>query len=129
MPTAKPKPPPGLATEGRALWSSVTADAATQQLELDAREQRWLLDACRIADQIAAMTAALEGEPMTVLGSQRQLVAHPLLAEIRQHRATLAMTLARLKLDPPEGAAATGHKYTSATARDAAFKRWRNTNG
>jgi hypothetical protein len=51
--TAKqPKPPAELGAEGKRLWRTIVADAAAQQLELEARELEWLKQAGRIADRI-----------------------------------------------------------------------------
>jgi hypothetical protein len=101
----QPFPPPAdLTTEGSALWSAVLAEMTEDELEPTAQERRYLLDACREADVIASIAAAFSGEPHVVKGSQGQPVAHPLLAELRQHRATLSQLLARVKTTEPAAA-------------------------
>ncbi len=119
------KPPAGLGTDGKALWESVAEQVAGDGLELDARERRWLADACAEADVVATLAAALRGAKLMVRGSQGQDVINPLFVEVRQHREALGRLLARLKLDDPatEGSL---HRYDSTTAREAAFKRWRD---
>jgi len=67
-------------------------------------EVRMLEDACREADLIAAMEAAwiAEGQAFTARGSQGQVVAHPVVSELRQHRGTLRQILVGLKLPHPD---------------------------
>jgi hypothetical protein len=121
----QPFPPPAdLAAEGSALWSAVLAEMTEDELEPTAQERRYLLDACREADVIASIAAAFAGEPHVVKGSQGQPVAHPLLAELRQHRATLSQLLARVKTTEP--VASEPHRWTSTDARNAANARWGN---
>jgi hypothetical protein len=62
---------------------------------------------------------------MTTLGSAKQLVIHPVISEIRQHRETCARLLGRLDLtDDTAAGANAGHRYDSTTARAAAQTRW-----
>ena len=67
----------------------------------------------------------LEGEPLTVLGSARQLVAHPLVGECRQSRNAIAALLARVGLEDPLAAdrGGSGSRTTSQSARRAALTR------
>lgn len=120
--TTTRRPPRDLGVEGRKLWAAVTAELAEDELVPSASEYRYLLDSCREADVIAGIQAAFEGQPHVVKGSQGQPVAHPLLAELRQHRATLAQLLARLKYEPPD--AGKQHRWDSTDARAAAQARW-----
>lgn len=119
------KPPLGLGADGKALWQSVAEQVEGDGLELDARERRWLTDACAEADVVATLAAAMRTAPLMVKGSQGQDVINPVFTEVRQHREALARLLARLKLDDP-AVAGSVHRYDSTTARDAAFKRWRD---
>ena len=90
----------------------------------DARERRWLLDACREADLVADLMAHLEGAPRVVKGSQGQDVAHPLISEIRQHRVVLGGLLGRVSVvDPRDASSGTGSRTTTAMARAAAYAR------
>jgi hypothetical protein len=56
-----------------------------------------------------------------------ELVAHPLIAEMRQHRAALALLLRQLKL-PDEGSTDSGG-ILSAKSRAAANARWARRGG
>lgn len=84
--------PRGLKAAGRKLWN-----ATLENYELRQDELVILKDACAEADLIARMEKALEDAPLTVTGSMGQLVAHPLVQELRQHRATLASLLGKIK--------------------------------
>ena len=85
--------PRGLKAAGKRLWSQTLE---TYDLRQDEKEV--LRAACFEADLIARMEAELESEPLTVKGSMGQLVPHPLVSELRQHRATMASLLRGLKL-------------------------------
>jgi hypothetical protein len=61
---------------------------------------------------------------MTVPGSTGQLVAHPLLAEVRRHREILAKLLERLNL--PAGDEDAGSTPAQRRAQRAAQQRWRD---
>lgn len=115
--------PKGLGTKARRVWREITK---TYDLRLD--ELRILEDACREVDLIERLEDELDGEPLTVTGSMGQLVAHPLVQELRQHRSVLARLLAQLKLpDAPaegEGGDEDEGRRRSASARDAATARW-----
>src|SRR2546430_15985174 len=96
-PARRPTRPADLRAAGRRLWASVVAD-----FDLGPDEIGALVEACRTADELADLRAALTGQPMTVLGSTGQTVANPLLAEVRRHRATLGQLLERLSLPRSE---------------------------
>lgn len=119
-----PRKPPGLGTEGARLWREIAAEMADDDLVPTSRERRWLEDACRTADVVADLEAALEGQDRVVRGSQGQPVAHPLIAEIRQQRAALAALLARIEMTEGESSAVgRGGRTTSFQARAAAQAR------
>lgn len=107
--------PPKLGRKAAAMWREITS-----AYELRPDECRVLEDACRECDLIDILEAAINdpAEPLTVKGSMGQPVVNPLIAEIRQHRATMAGLLRGLKL-PDEAAPS-----RSAQARDAAKARW-----
>src|SRR5690606_4877888 len=90
-----PSPPAGLGPAGTQLWESVTAE-----YELGPAELRLLEDAAAEAHLIEAMQNAWQdlGRPMTALGSQKQVIAHPLLQELRQHRSALRQLILSMKL-------------------------------
>ena len=121
----KPRKPAGLGVEGARLWAEITSEMADDGVIPTSQERRYLEDACRTADSITDMERALEGQPRIVKGSQNQPVAHPLIAEIRQHRVTLSALLARVKLfaeDDQQGVGS-GSRTTSTMARSAALTR------
>ncbi len=114
-----PKVPPGLGKAGTALWKSIIPT-----YELRADELRMLADACREADIVQRLEDELSEAPLMVQGSQGQLVASPLVSEVRQHRTVLAGLLKALKL--PDSPATQRQKtaHISEQARDAARARW-----
>lgn len=112
--------PPNLAREGRLLWKSVTEKHA----DLGPDAVRVLTDACREADIVQRLEDELAESPLMVRGSQGQLVASPLVSEVRQHRAVLAGLLKALKLPQTAGDAARAEQVASEQARAAARARW-----
>jgi hypothetical protein len=114
-----PEPPANLGLAGAALWASIVP-----AYELRADEVRLLHDACRQADIVQRLEDELADSPLMVKGSQGQLVASPLVSEVRQHRTVLAALLKALKL--PDTPAGTKQKSarTSEQARAAARARW-----
>lgn len=113
----KRKAPEGLESSGAALWSAITA-----KYDLRADELRVLEDACREADLVDVLSVALAASDPITKGSQGQPVVNPLVPEIRQHRATLAGLLGKLKLPDDETSDSAGR--VSAQARAAANARW-----
>ena len=122
-----PRPPTGLARAGRRLWKSVVEDADSQGIDLDSLELSHLEDACRLADRLEQMESELAASStgFMVRGYQGQPVAHPLLGEIRQTRALRALTLARIRVTPPEEKQGATVFALGVQQRDAANKRWR----
>lgn len=110
--------PKGLGAAGRKLWKDTTAG-----YEFRVDELQVLRQACAEADLIAGLEKAFEGESYTTFGSTGQLVVHPIIPELRQHRSTLAGLLARLKLPDAE----TGVKPNQ--QRDAVQSRWAKYHG
>jgi hypothetical protein len=110
-----------------ALWRSMTRQVAGDGLQLDARELSVLTAACREADMLTRIEAALVDQPMTCRGAQNQLVAHPLLGEARRSRTTIAGLLKAIGLEDPllAGKSGSGSRTTSWQARDAAQARHR----
>lgn len=117
-----PIPPEGLSESARRLFRSIVA-----VYDLRADEIRVLEDACREAMLIDRLDRELESAALMVKGSMGQLVASPLVSEIRQHRSTLAGLMAKLKLpDDPAGEVPTDSAAERSTkARAAANARWR----
>lgn len=107
---------------GRRLWNSIAKD-----YDLRPDELRILEDACFEADLIEDLAKAQRAQPVMITGSMGQLVLNPLIAEVRQHRATLSALLTKLKLpddEPEEGTGAPAADDRSSKARAAANARW-----
>jgi hypothetical protein len=120
-----PKPPRGLKTAGRTLWQGIS-----EGWDLRPDELRILGDAAREADIIDRLEKAGNDVDLTVKGSMGQEVIHPIFAEIRQHRATLASLLRQLKLsEVDDGASGSGDgpvrpMSRTESAKKAAQARW-----
>jgi hypothetical protein len=121
-----PRCPSGVGVAGRRLWKSVVEDANGQGIDLDSLELSYLDDACRLTDRLEQMEAELAASPtgFMVKGYQGQPVAHPLISECRQTRALRALTLARIKVTPPEEKQSAGVFPIGVQQRNAANKRW-----
>lgn len=109
--------PAGLGTRAQELWISVTS---TYRLRPD--ELVLLEEACREVDLIERIDARLRLGTITARGAWGAVAAHPLLAEIRQHRGVLARLLASLKL--ADVANQRPADSPSTKARRAANTRW-----
>jgi hypothetical protein len=112
-------PPADLEGPGRDLWGRVVGE-----FDLGPDEVGALIEACRTTDELDDLRVALRGQPLTVLGSTGQTVAHPLLAEVRRHREVLARLLERLNL--PAGDEDAGATPAQRRAQRAAQQRWRD---
>jgi hypothetical protein len=117
---AAPRAPRSLDKTGKELWKSLhqTFDFEDEPHLLAIVEQ-----ACRTRDEIDRLEAGMDGQPLTVAGSKDQLVIHPLVAELRFQRASLATLLGRLGL-PDNGDPDDPHARRSAAGRKAARARW-----
>lgn len=117
--------PKDLGREGKRLWRVIARQVAEDEAALDARETEWLRLACREADDLAGIEDALVGQPRTVRGAQGQLVAHPLIGEVRRSRNAIAAWLSKLDLVDPDAALSSGRgsRTTSTSARHAALIR------
>lgn len=103
------RPPNGLDHRGRELWEAVTAAS-----ELDPAGLLLLGEACRTADIIERLSAALragscewirlaeEAEETVEGAAQISIVVNPLLGEVRQQRIALRTMLFHLKLGKVE---------------------------
>ena len=117
-----PRPPKALGAPGRALWRSILGDLG-ESWELDAREFELLGRACRCADELAQLEAAVDRDGATVEGSRGQTVAHPALSEARQLRLVQLRLLGAIEMvDPVE--AKRSATPAQAQARKAAEARW-----
>lgn len=116
----KPSRPKDLDKAGAKLWREIITSG---KYELRPDEVRILEDACRQADLIDDLAEAAKDADKLVAGSMGQLVINPLIAELRQHRNTLASLLGKLKL-PDEADESSGESPRSTSARKAAQSRW-----
>lgn len=116
-----PKAPAKLGAEAKRYWQSIAGVYL-----LDPHELRILVDVCREIDLIEAMQSELDGQSLTVKGSQGQDVANPMVQELRQHRATLKSLMASIKLPDVDGRQSAS---VSAKASAAAQARWRRKAG
>jgi hypothetical protein len=117
-----PEHPPGLGPDGRALW---TAILTRYWMDDEAHKLSTVADACKVSDRIAELEAGMAGQPLTVLGSARQLTIHPLIAEIRAQQAHKAALMRQLQLpDADEDDETAAAKARTDRARKAANTRW-----
>ena len=105
-----------LGPSGRAFWDALTAD-----LEFDAHETRYLLEACRTLDVIDGLAAAVEADGLMIAGSMGQRVIHPAVAEVRQQQASFVRLVGALHL-PADVQAHEAWKHQRAVA--GAAGRW-----
>lgn len=114
--------PNGLERDGRGqkLWKSLTS-----RVEFREDELRVLENACFTADRIKKLRRAI-GEHFTVTGSTGQLVAHPLLQQLRADEAHEANLLKQLNI-PEEESSVGKNDSRSAKMRDTANIRWQKS--
>jgi hypothetical protein len=92
--------PPGLGVAGKRLWRNTF-----ESYELNPTETVVLTEICHIMDEIGLLEAALaSARSLTTKGSRGQVVAHPLLGELRQHRAIMRSLVRQLGLPDPVNA-------------------------
>lgn len=103
--------PENLDSAGCGLWDSVTG-----KWDLRPDELRVLAEACREADLIERLRVMVDEVPLTVEGSMGQVVMHPAVAELRQHRNVLASLLRSLKLPDDEQAAGVNQQRAAGNA-------------
>jgi len=109
--------PKGLGRPGRALLRAVNLFLDEELLDLVAHEIAVLHEACRVADRLEQLRAALDGADLADPATVR------LLAEERQQRLALANLLVT-KLGLPTGLADAGSTPQSRRAAKAANTRW-----
>jgi len=117
----KPAAPAKLGEKARKLWDEIIGT-----YELRADEVRILEDVCREIDLVERLEEEFRDAPTMVKGSMGQMVANPVLQELRQHRAVVARLLGQLKLPDEDGRQA---ESVSNAARKAAMARWSRRSG
>lgn len=113
---ATKRTPNKLGTKAAQFWRDTT-----KTYDLSPAELLILEGACREIDIVERMERELDGADLVVAGSMGQDTAHPLLAEVRQHRAAFGSMIKQLALpdaeEPPSSA-------RSRQAQAAANARW-----
>lgn len=92
-----PKSPDGLRITGRKLWR-----ALIQQYEFEIHEELLLLQACRTADRLDELAREAADNPITVINTKGDQIAHPAIVESRQQSIVLSRLLASLRLPSGE---------------------------
>ena len=118
---SRPKPPLSLDEPGRALWRAVTG-----AYELAPHEAELLRQACRVADLIARLDAALMDSEVIVEGHAGQPRAHPLIQASADQRRVLDALFRSMALPMPDE---TAGRRRSPSAAAAAQARWRARGG
>jgi hypothetical protein len=108
--------------KGQRLWRDLTSYVEFTDVEL-----RVLENACYTLDRIAKERRAI-GDDLTVKGSQGQVVAHPLLVNLRQDEAHFASLVRQLDI-PDEHEAADMGESRAAAMRVVANSRWNKAYG
>lgn len=117
-PHKPPRAPNGLKRRGKAMWHELHA---LFDFSADPHRAAIIEDACRTADMIDRLQAAVEGaDDLRVKGSYGQPVAMPELAELRQYRALLASLLKALALPDTEELAEAKAQHLTGVRRAAA---------
>lgn len=116
--------PQGLAKggKGQRLWRDLTENIEFTDVEL-----RILENACYTEDRIAKERRAI-GDHLTVTGSQGQIVAHPLLVNLRQDEAHFAALMKQIDI-PDEQENAEPGESRSSRMRAVAQTRWSQAYG
>lgn len=126
-PSSPHRMPSGLIRDGRgqSLWRDLTA-----KWEFTEAEYRLLENACYTADRITRIRRAI-GNDLTVKGSQGQVIAHPLLVQLRADEDHLAKLLARIDMPEPVETTQTGNSegQRSAQMRAVVNSRWNTAYG
>jgi hypothetical protein len=117
----RPRAPQSLGQAGKALWRAVTSD-----YDLSAAEAELLRQACRVADHLARIDAALLDSDVVVEGYNGQPRPHPLLHTAADQRRVLDALLRSLALPMPDEDE--GRRRSPAAAA-AAQARWRTRSG
>lgn len=117
MATMNERAPAGL-KRSSTMWKSVTST-----FELRPDELRLLEDCCREMDLIDRLQKVIDKEGLTTTGSTGQVVIHPAVQEIRQHRNVLRLQLVNLSL-PDEEEKQESVRSSSDKARVVAHARW-----
>lgn len=108
------------AVRARSAWSAAAKrtfrDIADAHPAMDKAKLSGLYAACDLFSAADKLQAKVDEDGLMVAGSMGQMVAHPLIAEVRQYRKAATDSLRALGLD--------GRSASSAAASALANKRW-----
>lgn len=90
--------PDGLGPAGVVLWGALRGD-----WEWRTDEEAVLVEACRVADQIADLEVEMVGVSPVGANGAGTPVVHPAIVEIRLQRQLLASLLSRLRFEDDAG--------------------------
>jgi len=117
-------PPKDLQGPGRALWRSIL-----DEYDLSKPEMALLREACRTADELEVLRAAVLAAEVVTEGSTGQPVIHRGYDELRRHREALTKLLAAMDMPveavpvvPKLAAAPAGRAVQSSLARARAVR-------
>lgn len=96
-PVTTPRAPKGLSADARRLWRQLWASAPWVEPGVDDLVIELV---CRGYDDVARFRARVEDDGPMIPGSKEQMVAHPLIAEIRKSLAQLEQWAGYLALRP-----------------------------
>jgi phage terminase small subunit len=117
MSTSPPRAPAGLGPQGRKLWADVLGSYL-----LTPGETTVLTALCHATDQLAKLNAELSKAELWVIGSRKQPVPNPLLAEVRAHAKTIENLQRALCLPAP---GAKSGQWRNPNMKAAIDTRWR----
>lgn len=120
------EPPNGLRTEGLRLWHDTLAGVA-DGWALDIADLTLLEEACRLRDTVTRLQRRVDREGTQVTGSEGQMVAHPLLREVRMSRALIVSTVKKVEIAPPHQRTGGMSKRQRDQLADARRQRWPKT--
>lgn len=117
--------PHGLAKDGpgQRLWRDITG-----KWELTEREYRLLEEAAFTADRIMKERRVI-GDRLMIPGSQGQMVAHPMLKELRADESHMMQLLSKIDLPEPDEMQDSGVGERAAQMRAVANSRWQKAFG
>lgn len=97
-----PEAPPGLAERGQREWVQIWT--AGKAWLAPTQDYAWVEMIARAWDDIAAFRERIELDGLIQQGSMGQVIAHPLIAEVRRAEATIAKALSTLGFSPSDRA-------------------------
>ena len=115
--------PKGLKTAGLALWR-LTVEGVEPKWKLTVDDLTVLEECCRLRDTEARLQRRVDHEGVTVKGSEGQMVAHPLLRELRMTRALVMTNIKKVQINKPRKHTAHLDKAGRDQLGDARRKRW-----